>query len=63
VLLLTTVRRLAPWSMSAWISSMGLPASPKPPIITVAPSKTSATAARASAMRLSIIGRRARARA
>src|SRR3546814_2271808 len=34
----------APWSISASISSSGMPAVPKPPIITVAPSAMSATA-------------------
>jgi hypothetical protein len=38
VLLLITVRPRAPWSIRAWISSIGAPDPPKPPIITVAPS-------------------------
>ena len=54
-LLLTTVRSLVPWSMRAWISSVGLPASPKPEINTVSPSLTSATASAGVGMRLSII--------
>ena len=44
-LLLTMVRSRAPCAISASISSDGMPAVPKPPIITVAPSCTSATAA------------------
>jgi endonuclease/exonuclease/phosphatase family metal-dependent hydrolase len=41
-LLLTIVRSRAPCAISASISSFGMPAVPKPPIITVAPSGTSA---------------------
>src|SRR5512134_661366 len=43
-LLLTMVRSRAPRLMSASISSAGMPAPPNPPIMTVAPSWTSATA-------------------
>ena len=39
-LLLTIVRSRAPCAISASISSFGWPAPPKPPIITVAPSRT-----------------------
>src|SRR5438552_9789723 len=58
-LLLTIVRSLAPRSMRASINSPGMPAVPKPPIITVAPSKTSATAAVGETTVLSIMDRRA----
>ena len=58
-LLLTIVRSLAPRSMRASISSPGMPAVPKPPIITVAPSKTSATAAVGETTVLSIMDRTA----
>jgi hypothetical protein len=44
VLLLITVRSVAPWSISAWSNSIGLPDAPNPPTITVAPSGISATA-------------------
>src|SRR4029079_15997308 len=54
-LLLIIVRFVAPWSISAWMSSIGLPASPKPPNMMVAPSKISETASAALAPRLSII--------
>ena len=57
-LLLIIVRFVAPWSISAWMSSIGLPASPKPPNMMVAPSKISETASAALATRLSIIRRR-----
>jgi len=43
-LLLTMVRSRAPWAINASISADGMPALPKPPIITVAPSCTPATA-------------------
>ena len=43
-LLLTTVSSRAPCAIRAWISSVGMPAPPKPLISTVAPSCTSATA-------------------
>src|SRR3546814_13745795 len=53
----------APWSISASISSSGMPAVPKPPLITVAPSAMSATAKAQVHCDLSIIpaasGRRA----
>src|SRR3546814_19255984 len=45
----------APWSISASISSSGMPAVPKPPIITVAPSAMSATAEAQAHCDLSII--------
>src|SRR5437899_5369753 len=44
-LLLMTVRSLAPCAIKASISAAGWPATPKPPIMTVAPSRTSAIAA------------------
>jgi hypothetical protein len=37
-LLLTMVSSRAPWAISASISAAGMPALPKPPIMTVAPS-------------------------
>src|SRR5690625_5537691 len=37
-LLLTTVKSRAPWSISAWINSVGAPAPPNPPMRMVAPS-------------------------
>jgi hypothetical protein len=59
VLLFTTVRPVAPWSINAWINSIGLPASPNPPIITVTPSGMSATAAAGLSTVLLIIGQSA----
>jgi hypothetical protein len=53
-LLLMMVRSPTPRSISASISSSGMPAVPKPPIITDAPSPISATAARTEATDLSI---------
>ena len=53
-LLFTIVRSLAPWAMSASMSSTGWPARPKPPIMTVAPSGMPATAVAASGTVLSI---------
>src|SRR5262249_44262768 len=55
-LLLTMVRSLAPCAISASMSAAGIPALPKPWIITVAPSGTSASAASGLATILSIIG-------
>jgi hypothetical protein len=52
-LLFTMVRSRAPWAIRPSISSSGMPAVPKPPISTVAPSDTSATASAARAMILS----------
>src|SRR5699024_4053633 len=46
-LLLTMVRSVAPLSSRAWMSSIGRPASPNPPISTVEPSVIFATAAAA----------------
>ena len=43
-LLLTMTSSRAPWSISASISSAGIPAPPKPPIITVDPSCIPSTA-------------------
>ena len=43
-LLLTTVRSFAPCSIRPSISSLGMPAVPKPPISTVAPSGMPASA-------------------
>src|SRR5882672_5261917 len=54
-LLLTIVRSFAPRAISASMSSEGMPAVPKPPIITVAPSLTSASAAAVEFLILSII--------
>src|SRR5437870_4289331 len=54
-LLLTMVRSRAPCSISASISCDGIPAVPNPPIITVAPSGMSTTAAAGVATVLSII--------
>ena len=54
-LLLMMTRSLAPCSSSASISSIGWPAVPKPPIMTVAPSGTSARAAAALATSLEIM--------
>ncbi|CFN64398.1 Uncharacterised protein [Bordetella pertussis] len=55
-LLLMMTRSLAPCSSRASISSMGWPAVPKPPIMTVAPSGTSARASAAVATSLEIMG-------
>ena len=52
-LLVTTVRSLAPWSSRAWVSSTGMPEFPKPPMSTVAPSRTPSTAAASDGTRLS----------
>jgi hypothetical protein len=54
-LLLTIVRSRAPCSISASVSSSGRPAVPKPPIITVAPSGTSASASSYQALNSSSI--------
>src|SRR5690606_19892363 len=54
-LLFTIVRSFAPWSIRASINSLGMPATPKPPIMIVAPSKMSATAAEGEPTVLSII--------
>src|SRR5438552_13417678 len=54
-LLFTMVRLRAPLRMRASMSSEGMPAVPKPPIMTVAPSAISATAALGEATVLSII--------
>src|SRR5271170_3908632 len=53
-LLLTMVSPVTPWAISASMSSEGMPAVPKPPIITVAPAGISATAAAADATTLLI---------
>src|SRR4051794_26802130 len=52
-LLVTTVSSRAPCSSSAWVSSTGTPELPKPPMSTVAPSRTPSTAADGEATRLS----------
>src|SRR4051794_35050698 len=52
-LLVTTVSSRAPCSSSAWVSSTGTPELPKPPMSTVAPSRTPSTAAAGEATRLS----------
>ncbi len=48
-LLLTMVRSMAPWPMSASMSAYGIPTGPKPPTSTVDPWATSATASSAAA--------------
>ena len=53
-LLLTMVRPVAPWAISASMSSEGMPAVPNPPIMTVAPGPMSATAAAADVTTLLI---------
>jgi len=53
-LLLTMVSSRDPRAMRASMSSDGMPAVPNPPIMTVAPSNTSATAASADPTVLSI---------
>src|SRR5438270_8738054 len=60
-LLFTMVRSRAPFRMRASMSSEGMPAVPKPPIMTVAPSAISATAALGEATVLSIISPPSRA--
>src|SRR3990170_2510125 len=62
-LLFTTVRSFAPCARSASISCAGMPALPKPPIMIVAPSGTSASASSAVAMNLSIMAARLAVRA
>jgi len=59
-LLFTIVRSRAPCAISASISAAGIPAAPKPPIMTVAPSWMPATASATEATVLSIMadGRR-----
>ena len=59
-LLLTIVRSRARCAISASISSEGMPAAPKPPIMTVAPSWMSATAAAADGKILLIMLRNRR---
>ena len=54
-LLFTIVKPRAPWPMSASMSAEGMPAVPKPPIMIVAPSGMSATAASSEGTVLSII--------
>ena len=54
-LLLTMIRSLEPFAISASMSSEGMPAVPNPPIITVAPLGISATATAAVATTLLII--------
>ena len=51
-LLLITVRSLAPCSRNAWMRFSGMPHSPKPPIMMVAPSPMSLIAWSASRMTL-----------
>ncbi|MOA42877.1 hypothetical protein D3C78_1649700 [compost metagenome] len=53
-LLLMTVRFFGPLSISAWISSMGAPEPPKPPIMIVAPSPMPESASSALLIVLSI---------
>jgi hypothetical protein len=52
----TTVRSVAPLRVSAPIRFSGIPQSPNPPTMSVAPSAMSRTASSAEAMTLSIIG-------